>query len=102
MTTPDPRTVLATPMGKNDAKAETVGAYLTALLREVWREEEGFSGKRPFGNSGWQWEVYLPLVKAGFVAGQLDEDGYLEDVDQDAADELIHAAIDAMAGGPDA
>lgn len=31
----------------------TVGGYLAKLLITLLREEEGFSGKRPLGNSGW-------------------------------------------------
>ena len=32
----------------------TVKDYLKTLLHTLWDEEDGFSGKRPFGNSGWQ------------------------------------------------
>lgn len=49
--------VLALPMPDNDAGAATVREYLQALLLVLWMEEEGFSGKRPFGNSGWQGEL---------------------------------------------
>lgn len=52
---------------KNDAGAETVRGYLYALLEAVWEEEEGFSGKRPFGNSGWKRDVIGPLVKARYT-----------------------------------
>ena len=56
--------------------AMTVRQYLHALLRAVWEDQEGFSGKRPFGNSGWEHDLYGPLAKAGFVdLGPLDEDG---------------------------
>jgi hypothetical protein len=58
----------------------TVRGYLRRLLLELWDEEEGFSGKRPFGNSGWDWELYRPLVIAGFIAGEMedpDEDGHV-------------------------
>jgi hypothetical protein len=68
---------------------------------KVWREGEGFSGKRPFGNSGWEWDLYVPMVRAGFVTGKFDEDGYAEELDDDSAEELILAAIDAM-GRPSA
>ncbi|MDF2695260.1 MAG: hypothetical protein K0S65_3643 [Labilithrix sp.] len=36
-----------------DTDATTVGEYLAELLITLLTEEEGFSGKRPFGNSGW-------------------------------------------------
>lgn len=88
--------ILDLPMQENDAGAATVRDYLRKLLSTLWREEESFSGKRPFGNSGWQHEVYAALVKGGAVKGRFDPDGYLEDVDQEAADKLIQDAIGAM------
>lgn len=77
----------------NDADAATVRNYLIKLLTAVWRDNECFSGKRPFGNSGWDYDLYGPLVAAGLIGGRLDEDGYLEDVDDKAGDKLIFAAI---------
>jgi hypothetical protein len=47
----------------------TVRDYLRELLQTLWMEGEGFSGKRPFGNSGWAWELYGPLVRDGFIEG---------------------------------
>jgi hypothetical protein len=92
-----PQDVLALPLEQpNDARAATVRDYLVALLREVWEGAEGFSGKRPFGNSGWQYDLYRPLVKAGIVTGTLDDHGYLDDCDDRAADRLITSAIDAL------
>lgn len=93
--------VLLVPMGKNDAGAETVGDYLRTLLATLWSHEQGFNGKRPFGNSGWQSEVYGALIAAGIVKGN----GALEDdcgypVDRHAADELILSAIAGMGVKP--
>lgn len=85
--------VLDLPMDKNDAGAATVRAYMKALLRKVLTETEGFSGKRPFGNSGWNRDMHKPLVKAGLVAGQIDEDGDLDGHDIKAADALLLQAV---------
>jgi len=88
--------ILSIPMEKNDAKAKTIGDYLITLLATVWEEEEGFSGKRPFGNSGWKFEVYVALIKAKVVEGVLDEDGCVDSMDkanQKKADSLIEDAI---------
>jgi len=63
--------------------------YLLELLRTVWTEEEGFSGKRPFGNSGWQWDVYSALVSGEFIEGELDSDGFLDSFDKEEAEKLI-------------
>lgn len=80
---PDVRGV---PMGRNDAGAETIGQYLSRLLSRVWDEEEEFDGKRPFGNSGWQSEVYAALDNSEFAAG-----GYVTSSHE--YNELIREAI---------
>ncbi|MFI7073495.1 hypothetical protein [Micromonospora sediminicola] len=93
-TTPETaRQVLDLPMPTNDADAPTVRAYLIELLAKVWEEGECFNGKRPFGNSGWDYDLYPPLITAGLVAGKLDEDGWIEEVDDRAASRLVAAAI---------
>lgn len=91
--------ILNLKMDENDAEAETVGEYLKALLLTLWDEKESFDGKRPFGNSGWEYELYRPLLSAALVTGELDEDGDLLDVDDVAADELIREAIERLCGG---
>lgn len=68
--------------------------YFHLLLTKMWSEGEGFSGKRPFGNSDWKYDIYLPLVASGAVRGSVDEDGYLEEVDTQAADQLAFELID--------
>lgn len=101
-TDPDPHSdnpahnLLHLPLGDNDANAATVGEYLGLLLSTLWLQQEGFSGKRPFGNSDWTTPVYLAMGKAGLTTFTLDEDGYIEDFDADeevAADEQILQAI---------
>lgn len=85
--------LLALELPPNDSGATTVRGYLVELLAELWRTEDLFSGKRPFGNSGWQYDLYTPMVKAGLTPGHLDIDGYVEDMDTAEADALITAAI---------
>jgi hypothetical protein len=88
------RRVLDLPLPDNDAEAATVRDYLTALLSLVWEHEQGFSGKRPFGNSGWQYEVYGPIVRAGLLPGTFDEyDELGGEFDHREADRLIQAAV---------
>lgn len=53
----------------------TVRQYLYALLSTLWQEGEGFSGKRPFGNSGWECDLYKALASGGYVKG--DAEGYV-------------------------
>lgn len=89
MTPEKAKEILDLPMQQpNDAKAETVRQYLAKLLTKVVDEGECFSGKRPFGNSGWEHQLHFPLVQAGLVEGQI-EDGYLEDHDDAKAHKLI-------------
>lgn len=95
---PTPQQILNTPMGDNDAGASSIGGYLTALLAALWEEGECFGGKRPFGNSGWESDLFLPLVKTGYISGRIDEEyGYAEDEDEDAGRALIASAIQALA-----
>lgn len=88
--------VLNLPMDMNDAGATTIRAYLQALLITLWQKEDGFSGKRPFGNSGWKYDVYQALIKGGVVPGKLDADGYIESCDDKLADETVCQAIEHM------
>ena len=88
--------VLDLPMQANDAEAATVRGYLKALLRELWVEQEGFSGKRPFGNSGWNGELEIALVKAGRIPGSVSPEGWLEEADSNAAHKVILEAIDQL------
>ncbi len=84
-------------MQDNDAGAGTVREYLLALLRGAWEEGEGFSGKRPFGNSSWEYDLYYVLVRNELMAGTFDEDGYANtDFDTDAGHALILSAIEAL------
>lgn len=96
MTTMDSEQILDLPMEDNDAKASTVKDYLIALLIRLIEENEGFDGKRPFGNSGWDWDLYAPLLTAGLVDGKFDTDGFIEDIDEKAAKKLILRAIGEM------
>lgn len=89
--------ILELKMDVNDAHAGTIRGYLVALLTALWMKQEGFSGKRPFGNSGWFYDLYIPLIKAGVCTGSLDDAGYIYEVNDKQADELIALAIEALA-----
>jgi hypothetical protein len=97
--TPTPQQILALPMRPNDSGADTIGGYLIALLTKLWQEGYRFSGKYPFGNSDWKWDVYAALVDAGYANNPFDEDGYVtssNDFDEKAARQLIADAIEAL------
>lgn len=75
-------------MQGNDAGAVTIEDYLLALLTALWRQGEGFSGKRPFGNSGWEHDLYHTLVLHKVIEGEII-DGFAEDYDDCKADSII-------------
>ena len=93
-----PAQILDLPMPENDANAATIRDYLTALLIRVWIDEADFSGKRPFGNSGWQWDVYKVLAEAELLASTTDEFGEL-DLDIREAGQIMTGAIRALGAG---
>jgi len=74
----------------------TIKEYLKELLRTLWQEGEGFSGKRPFGNGGWQYDLYAPLITHHLITGKLDEEGYIEEIDEEAGDRLVLSLIHAL------
>lgn len=67
----------------------TLRQYFYDLMSTLWCEGEGFNGKRPFGNSGWDYEIYIPLVRAGLVKGRIDDDGYIAELDEAEANEFV-------------
>jgi hypothetical protein len=75
----------------NDAGANTLREFLGKLLVRVITD--GDLLKRPFGNSDWIFDIYKSMIVAGVLDGKIDEDGYVEEVDDKTADEMIVAAI---------
>ncbi|MFA6199290.1 MAG: hypothetical protein WC679_02625 [Bacteroidales bacterium] len=72
----------------------TLNDYLKELLLGVWNEREGFNGKRPFGNSGWEHDIYKALIENSIIDGELDdENGYVESINEDEADKIINDLI---------
>ena len=83
-------------MNKNDAGANNVRQYFHILLRNLWAEAGEFSGKRPFGNGSWQYDIYAVLIRNGFIEGKLDEDGYVEAINYKMANAYIQNLIKFM------
>ena len=52
-----------------EGKRITIREYLRELLLTLWREGEGFSGKRPFGDSGWGNELFKRTVLVSATHG---------------------------------
>lgn len=60
----------------------TIRAYFKRQLATLWEEGESFSGKRPFGNSGWEGYLEEPLVLYGFIGGEVTHGIYNEETRQ--------------------
>ena len=102
--------VLATPMGPNNAAdARNVGDYVVLLGLAALAEGEEFSGKRPFGNGGWEYDVAEALAAAApsgcyeaaaalaalwFDAAPFDRAGHV------AAGHIAAAELEAFAAEP--
>ena len=67
----------------------TIKDFLIELLAKLWDEKDQFSGKRAFGNSGWEYDLYIALIENGIINGKIDEWGDLEYVDVELADKII-------------
>lgn len=89
--------VLNTDMGYNDADAETIKEYLVDLLSTLWVKGESFSGKSPFGNSGWEYDLYEALAWAKLIDGDFDEEHQeFRSYDTKEGRRLITLAITAL------
>lgn len=94
--------VLKIKMVENDAGAKTIREYFVSLLWELWVEGESFSGKRPFGNSGWEYEIYQSLAKAGAIEATYypkdddEEEPEIDSYDEKTANRLIKLAIESL------
>ncbi|MBP3933437.1 MAG: hypothetical protein J6D44_06155 [Pseudomonas sp.] len=54
--------------------------YLRELLATLWMKQDCFSGKRPFGNSCWDIDLYRALCGAGAIDAPLDENGIYDPI----------------------
>jgi hypothetical protein len=90
------KNILDVKIKDEDSGAKTVREYFKALLDKLFEEGDGFSGKRPFGNSGWEYTLKQALVKSGHVDGKLDGDGCVESCDDEQFYEEIYAAIEQL------
>jgi hypothetical protein len=95
------RDALDFPINDYDSGATSARDYFKKLLLTLWDEQEGFSGKRPFGNSGWDYDLGADLTRAGYKLPNgeslavLDEHGWVESIHDDY-DIFIDALIKAL------
>jgi hypothetical protein len=93
--------ILACPMDpeSNDAGASSVREFLAKIIQEVWTWEDSFSGKRPFGNSGWKWDIYTALINAEMIEYDVDDED-LSPEQRRTIDAWVLGAIWLMGRGP--
>ncbi len=96
---PDIDTVLNHKYNKWDLGHCTIRNYLVSLARKCWVKEDSFNGKKPFGNSGWKYDVYNALGHGGFIRVNLDNEGNIYSTDEEAGDLIIKACFDKLANG---
>lgn len=71
----------------------SVRDFFKQLMITLFVEGEGFSGKRPFGNSGWTHDLEKTAVENKFVQGVIGSDGYVENIHSEEFDDLIFNTI---------
>lgn len=78
------------PVMRHDLGASIpLGEYFYQLFTMLWNENESFNAKRPWGNSGWDYDVYVTLIKHGLISGSLDEDDYIESFNIEEASQYV-------------
>lgn len=84
----------------NTGYQQTVRSFLKNLLVKIMVEEEGFSSKRPWGNSAWQAPLIICLIKHGILNGSIVEyeDGMvdLDSYDREEFENIVKELIWAM------
>lgn len=74
----------------------SIREYFKELLNRLFSEGERFSGKRPFGNSGWEYDIIAPLIKAELIKGSLDDEGCVETFDRAAYELVFYEMLAAL------
>lgn len=75
-------------------KELTIRQFLKELLTTLFQEGECFSGKRPFGKSGWTYDMEKALINSGVIHGTFDEWGYIET--SEGIHEIIYDLIEEL------
>jgi NAD+ synthase len=77
-------------------KTLSIKDFLKKLLITLFEEKECFDGKKPFGNSGWEYDIYKALVLGGVIQGEIDSDGYVKNINEEEADKLTLELINFL------
>lgn len=72
----------------------TIREYFRLLLSTLWKKEKKFNGGAPFIDFGWREDIYVALVKADIVDGDVDEEGDVGWFDKIRAEAIVLEMID--------
>jgi len=68
-----------------DCQGKTHLTWIQEVLTELFKKEDAFNGKRPFGNSGWKTDIEGGLIKSiprlGIIT--FDEENYIDQMESD-------------------
>ena len=76
----------------------SIKTYIKEILKVLWLEPDDFNGKRPLGNSGWQFDLYKAMIKKNIIEGEVDDYGCVDSVNMTDADKLIIDYISILLG----
>ena len=93
----DSKKILKLKFYSNDLRKEiTIKGFFKELLKTLFKEQEMFDSKRPFGNSDWDCDLIVCLIKNNVIYGKLDEDGYIDDYDWKHYDIVLEMLIKSL------
>lgn len=81
---------------KMDVEGTSLRVMLKDLLTMVLLQGEEFSGKRPWGDSGWEFDIYRAMVLNGFIKGAVDEYGDIYNYSLAEGDELLMRCVEEI------
>lgn len=73
----------------------SVRQWLRELLCRVWIEKDNFSGKKAFGNSDWEYDLYIALAENNIINGSVNEDNDWE-IEQDQIEKADKIILDII------
>ncbi|MEG1662568.1 MAG: hypothetical protein RR338_01135 [Clostridia bacterium] len=73
--------ILELEVRSEDIGVVTIKQYFKQLLLTLFEDSECFSGERPFGNGGWEWEIRECLIENKVIGNRIVtyEEGYCGD-----------------------
>lgn len=93
----DSKKILKLKFYSKDLRKEiTIKDFFKELLKTLFKEQEMFDSKRPFGNSDWDSDLIVCLIKNNIIYGKLDEDGFIEDYDWKECYKIIEILIKSL------